>query len=156
MTVTLRPMPDEVMRSWLDTSNAHYEAERVANGDSPEEAARRARESREQYFPGDQPIASHAVFEVLAGGEPVGVLWLGPLTDERPDEWWVFDIEIDEAHRGQGYGRATMRLAETAARERGAVKLGLNVFGSNTVAQSLYTSLDYTVTAINMSKSLLP
>jgi ribosomal protein S18 acetylase RimI-like enzyme len=152
-------MPDDVIGGWLDASNAHYEAERLANGDSPELAAQRARQSREQYFPGDRPIGTHVVFQVMAGetnaaAEPVGVLWLGPLTDERPNEWWVFDIEIDAAHQGHGYGRAAMQSAETVAREHGATKLGLNVFGSNTVAQNLYRSLDYTTTAILMWKPL--
>ncbi|UFS58903.1 GNAT family N-acetyltransferase [Subtercola endophyticus] len=154
MSVTLREMPDEMIGGWLDVSNAHYEAERLANGDSPEQAAAKARQSREQYFPGDRPAEPHIVFEVVADGHPVGVLWLGPLDEKRPQEWWVFDVEIDEGHRGKGYGLAAMQLAEPAARERGAVKLGLNVFGTNTVAQQLYRSLDYTTTAITMWKPL--
>jgi ribosomal protein S18 acetylase RimI-like enzyme len=156
-------MPDDVIGGWLDVSNAHYEAERLANGDSPELAAQKARASREQYFPSDRPIDTHVVFQVMAGepgavaqlvGQPVGVLWLGPLTDERPNEWWVFDIEIDAAHQGHGYGRAAMQAAEAVAREHGATKLGLNVFGTNTVAQNLYRSLDYTTTATTMWKPL--
>ena len=147
-------MPDEALSGWLDTSNAHYEAERLANGDSPELAAQKARQSREQYFPGDRPIEPHVVFQVLFHDQPVGVLWLGPLDAERSNEWWVFDIEIDESQRGKGFGRAAMQLAEVVAAQHGATKLGLNVFGSNTVAQALYASLDYATTAITMWKPL--
>ncbi|MCU1481545.1 MAG: family N-acetyltransferase [Subtercola sp.] len=154
MTVTVRRMPDDELGGWLDTSDSLYEAERLANGDSPEQAAAKARESRARYFPDGRMVEPHVVLQVMADGAPVGVLWIGPLDDERPQEWWVFDVDIDQKHRGKGYGRAAMQLAEVVARERGAVKLGLNVFGTNTVAQQLYRSLDYTTTAITMWKPL--
>jgi ribosomal protein S18 acetylase RimI-like enzyme len=65
---------------------------------------------------------------------------------------WVFEIEIEPAFRGHGYGRAAMRLAEAEARSRGMTSLGLNVHGQNTVARSLYESLGYEVTAVQMKK----
>ena len=83
----------------------------------------------------------------------VGWLWLGvPGPEPDPLMAWVFEIEIEAAFRGRGYGRAAMRLAEDEARLRGMTSLGLNVHGQNTVARSLYESLGYEVTAMQMKK----
>ncbi len=147
-------MPEDALASWLAASNAEYVRERIAAGDSPEYAEERAAESNAQYFPGGVPAAGQLVFDVLADDEPVGVLWLGPMSPRHPHDWWVFDVEIAAEHRGRGLGRAAMLLAEEAARDHGARRLGLNVFGHNTVAQHLYVSLGYETTAINMAKPL--
>jgi ribosomal protein S18 acetylase RimI-like enzyme len=67
---------------------------------------------------------------------------------------WIYDIRIDEAYRGRGYGRAAMLLVEAEARERGYGRIGLNVFGGNDVARNLYRSLGYEENAIVMSKAV--
>ena len=84
-------------------------------------------------------------------GIVVGVLWIGPFT-EGSDAWWVWDVEIDEQHRGAGHGRGAMQLAEEEAARHGAATLGLNVFGYNTAARRLYASLGYETTAVQMRK----
>ena len=61
---------------------------------------------------------------------------------------------IDEEFRGRGYGREAMLLAEQLARREGALTLGLNVFGHNQVARTLYSSLGYEETAVQMRKAL--
>jgi len=68
--------------------------------------------------------------------------------------WWVWDVVIDPEHRGQGYGRAAMQLAETYAHARGARTLGLSVFGFNSAARGLYESLGYETTSVKMRKHL--
>ena len=80
--------------------------------------------------------------------------WIGPQSTEQPDRWWVWDIVISKAFRGQGLGRQVMLLAEIEARARGAVELGLNVFAHNTVAVNLYQSLGYEMTSMRMHKRL--
>ena len=42
---------------------------------------------------------------------------------------WVYDVEIEPAYRGHGYGRRAMLLAEAEARARGMTSIGLNVHG---------------------------
>jgi ribosomal protein S18 acetylase RimI-like enzyme len=71
-----------------------------------------------------------------------------------PSMAWVYDVEVDDAFRGRGYGRDAMLLAEAEARSRGMRSLGLNVHGSNTISRSLYASLGYQVTAQQMKKTL--
>ena len=91
----------------------------------------------------------------MAGDEAVGWLWLA-VPGPDPDRLmaWVYNIEVDPAFRGRGYGRAAMILAEGEARSHGMTSLGLNVHGQNTVARSLYDSLGYDVTALQMKKPL--
>jgi len=45
-------------------------------------------------------------------------------------------------------------LAEAEARRCGATQLGLNVFGANHVARSLYTSLGYEISRLQMHNAL--
>jgi ribosomal protein S18 acetylase RimI-like enzyme len=47
-----------------------------------------------------------------------------------------------------------MVLAEDEARRRGLDRVGLNVSGGNTAARSLYRSLGYAETAVEMSKRI--
>ena len=58
----------------------------------------------------------------------------------------------DGAFRGKGYGRQTMQAAEQYVTSHGGKRLGLNVFGPNTVARRLYESMDYQVLAVGMYK----
>ena len=158
MSVELRFMPTDRLRSWIITSSTEYEEARQKAGDSAEAAAEKARTSLETSFPGGVPAPGHLVYDIVATDSEseetvVGYLWIAPLT-AGSDAWWVFDIAVDEHHRGAGFGRAAMQLAEKAAAEHGAATLGLNVFGYNTVARGLYDSLGYETTAVQMRKTV--
>ena len=154
--VELRPTTLEELAEFLTTAFDEYAEERIQAGQHPDDARRMADRQRAEYFPGDQPGPGHLVYRILDGGEPLGILWIGPLPPQRPESYWVFNIEVDETHRGQGIGRAAMLLAEEEARTHGATVLGLNVFGHNAVARHLYESLGYETTSVQMSKLLTP
>jgi ribosomal protein S18 acetylase RimI-like enzyme len=153
-TVALRPATEADLAEYLAHGRDHYVGERVRAGDEPATAASRADEDYARAFPGGRPAAGHLVFRVERDGEKVGMLWIGPRPDRPGDRWWVWNISIDEAFRGQGIGRRTMLLAEAEARAAGAAELGLNVFGHNEVAIGLYRSLGYEVTAMQMRKPI--
>ncbi|MFT3996411.1 MAG: GNAT family N-acetyltransferase, partial [Asticcacaulis sp.] len=55
----------------------------------------------------------------------------------------IHDLTVAPEFRGRGIGRTLMIEAETLARERGCVKLTLEVLEGNAVAQSLYEALGY-------------
>jgi ribosomal protein S18 acetylase RimI-like enzyme len=94
------------------------------------------------------------VLRVLtADGAEAGWLWLAP-HPHRTDGVFVYDVEIDEQHRGQGLGRATMLAAEQLARDDGADFIGLNVFGWNIRAEELYRSLGYRTESTQLGKPL--
>jgi GNAT superfamily N-acetyltransferase len=73
---------------------------------------------------------------------------------DRSDALFVWAIDIREAFRGKGLGRATMIAAERLARDVGANAITLNVFGRNAVARALYKSLGYEFGSIQMFKTI--
>jgi ribosomal protein S18 acetylase RimI-like enzyme len=150
----LRPMTRAEFDEWLPRQEAGYAELIESSGALPAPAARvKARQDTARRFTAGLASPGQFVFRVVAGDIPVGWLWLGvPGPDLDPLMAWVYDIEIDAAFRGRGYGRAAMVLAAAEARARGMTSLGLNVHGQNTVARSLYESLGYQVTALQMKK----
>jgi ribosomal protein S18 acetylase RimI-like enzyme len=155
MKVELRPMRDDEFTAWLPKMREDYGQAMVDDaGITPEGAKAKAAADIEQLFPALQPSADQLVFVVEVDGEPVGELWLAERDDFGRRTLFIYDIQVEEAHRGRGYAKAAMRLAEEEARRRGIRRLALNVFGRNTVARRLYQSLGYEENAIAMSKSL--
>ena len=154
MAVTLQPMPSIDLGPWLEQSKADHIADRVDTGEDPETARLITNATSERLFPGGVPAEGQFVFLVTEDATPVGSVWLGAGQDGPPDVWFLWSIEVDVAARGHGLGRQSVRLAEEFARKRGATKLELNVFGNNSVARSLYESLGYRISTIQMSKVL--
>lgn len=76
--------------------------------------------------------------------EPSGDAVMAPYEKlEEDDSYYVCGIAFFDAHRGQGYGRKLMALAEEQARARGLPKLSLIVFEQNEGAARLYRRLGY-------------
>jgi ribosomal protein S18 acetylase RimI-like enzyme len=152
----LRPMTRAEFDAWLPRQAAVYAEKIAVSGAMPAEAARqKAERDTARYFYAGFATPGQLVFRVMAGEVAVGWLWLGvPGPDQDPLMAWVFEIEIEAPFRGHGYGRAAMRLAEAEGRAQGMTSLGLNVHGHNVVARSLYESLGYDVTALQMKKPL--
>ena len=153
MSVILQPMPDDRVREWIAQSFSVYLAERIESGEAPDVAEAKVRLSHAENFPNEQPLPSHRVYDVLANGEVVGWLWIGPQI-AGSDTWWVFDIEIAEPFRRRGHARAALELGQEEAKALGATAMGLNVFGFNTGARELYEKLGYAVTATQMKRAL--
>ncbi|HEX4291365.1 MAG TPA: GNAT family N-acetyltransferase [Trebonia sp.] len=155
--LALRPLTRVEFDEWLPRQVAGYAALLVASGAMPAQAALdKAERDTGRYFGGGVGTHGQHVFRIMAGPVGVGWLWLGvPGPEPDPLMAWVFEIEIEAGFRGHGYGRAAMRLAEQEARARGMTSLGLNVHGQNLVARSLYESLGYEVTAMQMKKPVL-
>jgi GNAT superfamily N-acetyltransferase len=154
MTPELRPLEAAAFPGWIREQSQGYIAHRMQAGDDRAVAEAKAAETNEKYFPGDRPATGHAIYRVVADAREVGVLWLGPHPDGLSGVAWVWNIEIVESERGKGLGRATMLAAESAARDEGYTDLALNVFGFNTVARSLYESMGYQTTSLQMRKPL--
>lgn len=152
--LTLRPVTRAEFEEWLPRQVAGYAALIAASGALPARAAReKAERDTARYFGNGRAAPGQLVFRIMAGEVRVGWLWLGvPGPDPDPQMAWVFEIEIEAPFRGRGYGRAAMERAEQEARARGMTSLGLNVHGQNMVARSLYESLGYEVTAMQMKK----
>lgn len=154
MTVALTPFDESEFPAWIHTQSQGYIDQRMRAGDDRAVAEEKAASTNKKYFPGDRPIDGHTIYWVRSEGRNVGFLWIGPHPDGIAGVAWVWDIEIDEAERGKGLGRATMAAAEQAALAEGYTDLALNVFGFNTVARSLYESMGYQTTSLQMRKAL--
>ena len=151
--ITFEPFPRSALDPWLKNTLVNYVKERVEAGDSLVEAETNANASVERLFPNGSPAPGQLIGYLVSSTQNIGYLWLGP-TGTDPERWWVWDVVIDEEFRGRGYGRQAMLLAEILARKHGASAIGLNVFGHNHVARTLYSSLGYQETSVQMRKTL--
>ncbi len=121
-----------------------------------EQALERARQDSAELLPQGRDTPGMLVFTaVVEDGTPIGWLWLG-LTHPSgvPDCGFVYDIEVAEAHRGGGLGRALLAAGEGVLRAHGVPAVELNVFGGNTRAIGLYSSTGYRVVRQQMRKDL--
>jgi ribosomal protein S18 acetylase RimI-like enzyme len=153
--IKVRPMTPEEFAAWQSTAIDGYATEVAAARGIPLEAAQAiADESHRRLLPAglDTP-GVHLVVGEDAVGDRVGILWVGPNPDGVGPAW-IYNIEVAASRRGEGWGRALMAEAERLARDDGHAEIGLNVFGSNVVAHSLYKSLGYSAASIQMRKPL--
>jgi ribosomal protein S18 acetylase RimI-like enzyme len=151
--IQLRSLTPQEFADYRDRSVPAY-AEEVARARDVELSA--ALRNAEETFPSslaDVAATGQEIYRAVHEGSDVGWLWLGPPPFGGPGRY-VYDVEIDEEHRGEGLGRALMLTAEAVARESGYARLGLNVFGWNSRAESLYRSLGYEVMSTQMVKRL--
>lgn len=142
------------MASWYAQLWTSYFDDMIAAGIAEEAARANIEQNRERLFVDDRLGPGQHVFDLVDGGADVGTLWLAEPGIADPLAWFVYDIVIDEPHRGRGCGRRAMEAAERFVRESGGQRLALNVFGPNTVARNLYESLDFQVVAQSMAKDL--
>jgi ribosomal protein S18 acetylase RimI-like enzyme len=150
--IELVEKPEAVLATWLATMWTEYHADLLAAGMSVAEADRNVERNRTNLLDGERPSAGQHILDVVSDGAVVGTLWLGHQPGQH--EWFIYDIAIDEERRGTGLGRATMLAAEEYVKSKSGTRLGLNVFGTNTIARRLYESLDYQAMSISMHKDL--
>lgn len=86
-------------------------------------------------------------FSILAfdGEQPVGLVNCieGFSTFKCKPLVNVHDVAVLASHRGRGIAEQMLAQAETIARERGAVKMTLEVLSGNAPAVKLYTRIGY-------------
>jgi ribosomal protein S18 acetylase RimI-like enzyme len=152
--VELKEKSNDDLAAWLAAMWVGYREELLGAGMSEEAADQNIERNRGQLFVGDALVEGQYVLDVVENGETVGTLWLSSSSPQNSDEWYIYDIVVDEAHRGKGLGRLTMFAAEDFVADHGGTRIALNVFGPNRVARSLYESLDYQVRAVSMFKDL--
>ena len=152
MRVRLRELREDELPEWLAVALRFYvdDLERHA-GMSSAEAEEKAQRDHEALFPSGKPIEGQHLFAIEdERGEAIGRLFF----TMRPGGVWLYEIELEERFRGRGLGREAMLAFEERARELGAAKVTLNVFGGNEIARSLYRSLGYVEESVRMGKRL--
>ncbi|MEU0130252.1 GNAT family N-acetyltransferase [Streptomyces sp. NPDC006289] len=153
--VTGRPMTEPEFAEWAVTSVETYARSWAERGVTDEQARYKAEADHGRLLP-DGLATPGMYFHVLVSDEAVvGHVWVARhRTPEDEDIGYVFDVEVREAHRGRGFGRALMHLAEDITLDAALDRLGLHVFASNTPALRLYESLGYVTTRYNLAKAL--
>ncbi len=84
----------------------------------------------------------------------IGTLWFAARDESGGSGAFIYDIVIDPAQRGRGYGRAAMEALEPLARSLGFDTIRLHVFGHNAVARHLYATVGYAETDVGMMKRI--
>jgi ribosomal protein S18 acetylase RimI-like enzyme len=151
-TVRLRPLREDEYGAWATAHMRGY-AEGMMDfaGLSREQAEGKAVRDVAAVLP--HGVATEGVQLWVVedeNGESVGSVFLGV----RDGGAWLYDITVDEAVRGQGFGRATMLALEAEVKALGFSEIGLNVWGGNEVARSLYRSLGYAEVSVGMRKPI--
>ena len=132
-----------------------YAADNVRAGYwSEDEAPEKSRKQTELLLTQGLQTKDHYLYTLFDGENAVGVIWLRVELERPIKSGFIFDVEIKEKFRGKGYGKQIMSLIEEKARELGVQKMGLHVFGYNTVAKNLYETVGYKVSSFNMIKNL--
>ena len=152
--LALKEMDPGSIARFLEASRVSYVTGLVGNGMDSGEAERLAADQQAEAFPDGRPARGHLLFDVVGDDEICGHLWIGPRAIGDVKQWWVWDIEIAEPHRGRGIGRWVMQMAEDHARHQGAEEIGLSVFADNAVARRLYDDLGYREVSLRLRKSL--
>jgi ribosomal protein S18 acetylase RimI-like enzyme len=144
-SVVGRPMTADEVAAYFATAVEAFAEETMAADPllRRQDALERSRRMHDQLLPQGSETPGHdfLVAEDAGDGRRVGHAWL--FHEGRAG--FVYDVEVDEAERGRGYGRALMDLAASHCRRSGLDFLGLNVFGHNAVARRLYDALGYVV-----------
>jgi ribosomal protein S18 acetylase RimI-like enzyme len=155
MSIRLRPMREDEFPAFLELSRVGYAEDLVRNGGMQADAAQRKVEADFlQLLP--HGYASDVELRVVEDefGSAIGRMVYAEREEHGLRYVFLYDIAIDEAHRGRGFGREAMELLEAEVRERGLDQLQLNVFGGNEQARGLYRSLGFQELSVQMGKEL--
>ena len=155
--VRLRAMTDDEFAAFSVRAIAGYAEASVSAGRWPAEGAQTRAATQFAELLGDG-LATDGMILLTAEdelGSVVGTLWLGMgHPGDLPGVGFLWDITVDPAHRGQGYGRSLLVAAEDLMRSRGVRQLALNVFGDNETARRLYATNGYQTVSQHMRKDL--
>jgi len=158
MTVLL-PMRPGSYAAYVEASVAAYAEDNVRAGRWDEAGAvDRSRADFASLLPQGLDTPDNFLFEVLEReeGPVVGFAWLALERKHPPVTAYIYNIEIEAAHRRKGHGFRALQALEAKAVAAGARSIGLNVFAFNDEALALYRKLGYVTTNCNMRKPLRP
>jgi RimJ/RimL family protein N-acetyltransferase len=155
--IRLVPMTRAEFDRYLERAVPSYAEAHIKAGDcDPEEALALAKADYDSLLPQGLATPRHHLFSIRgdASGEPLGILWFEAREKRGRRSAYIFDFEIDAAHRGKGYGAATLRALDELAASMGIGRISLNVMGWNHGARALYERMGFHVAGIGMTKVL--
>ena len=150
-------MDDASYRTYRLDLVRDYAADKVLAGVWPkDEAEEKSANDVDGLLPEGPATQDHFLYSVRdeALSAEVGVLWISSRDSGVGQSLWIYDIIVHEQFRRRGYARRILKLAEDRARELGAARVELHVFGHNHAARTLYEKTGYEVSSIVMVKQL--
>lgn len=106
-------------------------------------AIEQARTQMASLLPGGPDTAGHRFCWVGDGGERVGHVWFGPAPVGGGA--YIFDLEVDPAHRREGHAGRVLDEVISWARLEQFPSLGLSVFDHDPGARRLYEAAGFAV-----------
>ena len=152
----LVPMTEGDFATYMASAVREYADSHIRAGDvAPEDALVHAQKDYDELLPDGLHSKDQYLFTVTHDAlGAIGMAWFQVRERTTGKSAYLFDMRIREDLRGHGYGRQTLQLIESTSRELGAQRIGLNVFGYNVVARSLYEKMGYEITGMGMAKQL--
>jgi ribosomal protein S18 acetylase RimI-like enzyme len=155
--VRLVEMDEGSYQEYRETLVRDYAADKVRAGVwSKEEAEAAAAKDVDGLLPEGPATPNHYLYSVRDEALPaeVGVLWISPRHSGVGRSVWIYDIIVHERFRRRGHASRILQLVEDKARELGATRVELHVFGHNYGARTLYEKTGYKATSIIMAKPI--
>lgn len=150
-------MTTEEYRAWLPWAVRTYAQEDVEHKRlDPDRARANMSAFLESTIPRGPRTEGHhlSIVEAAATGERVGHAWWADRELDAGPTAWIYDVNIDEPHRGRGFGRGLMEALEDQIRGSGLSRMELHVWVDNEPATSLYRSLGFEAAGMQMFKTL--
>jgi GNAT superfamily N-acetyltransferase len=135
----LEDLPADAVEPYLERTIARFVADFPEDVIAREEILKKARRHVEEL----RQTAGQHFHSIVVDGEPVGTLWYAEQLEETPPRVYIYDIEVEEEHRGKGVGTAAIHALEEEGRRLGAKQVMLSVFFQNAGAIRLYERLRF-------------
>lgn len=151
----LRPMTEDQYRTYRKFAVGDYAAEGAKSGGwSEEEALAKAEEQYQALLPQGLATPAHYFYSLVDGEQVVGMLWINIRGEGQQRHSFIYDIRIDDAFQGKGYGTRALERLQGIAKAGGAHSIRLHVFGHNQAALRLYQKMGFVPTNIQMRLDL--
>ena len=94
------------------------------------------------------------LFEIFESSKQllVGYLWFADADRGGQRVAFIYDIQILELHRRQGYAKQALVELEELVKKMGLPRISLHVAGANPGAQALYEKVGFKVMGVSMAK----
>lgn len=150
-SANLRPMTIAEYEGFLERTSRDFAADSIRAGRVEKEGAlARVEEMVRGILPEGMETPGHRFMTMILGDTSVGQLWY----QVQGGKAFIFDIYVNGDQRGSGYGTDMLEWLEKRGSEEGFNSIRLHVFGHNTGAIRLYERCGYSVTGMEMEKTL--